>query len=78
MVLGRIKIGDLIALTDFVRKNGMSIEFWNVEKEVMIEKVCFDNKEACNKAFEVIWSNFSAYGYCDIDRINRKTGLVMR
>lgn len=78
MVLGKIKTGDLMVLTDFVRKNGMSIEFWNVKKEVLIEMVCFDNKEACDKAFETIWNNLSAYGYCDIDRINKKTGLVMR
>lgn len=78
MVLGKIKTGDLMVLTDFVRKNGMSIEFWNVKKEVLIEMICFDKKEACNKAFETIWNNLSAYGYCDIDRINKKTGLVMR
>ena len=78
MVLGKIKIGDLMVLTDFVRKNGMSIEFWEVKKELFQSIVCFDNKEACDKAFETIWNNLSAYGYCDIDRINKKTGLVMR
>lgn len=78
MVLGKIKTGDLMVLTDFVRKNGISIEFWNVKEKALIEEVCFDNKEACDKAFEVIWTNLSAYGYCDIDRISRKTGMVMR
>lgn len=78
MFLGKIKTGDLMVLTDFVRKNGMSIEFWDVKKELLIEKVCFNNEEACDKAFEVIWNDLSAYGVCNIDRINRKTGSVIR
>ena len=76
--LGKVKIGDLMTLTDFIRKDGVSIEFWDLNEEVMIEKIVFDNEDACKKAFEVIWTNLSAYGYCDIDKISRKTGMVMR
>lgn len=79
MVLGKVKIGYIMASVVAVRKefnrDGAYILF---DMDFGVEKICFHNDVACDNAFEVIWNNLSAYGYCDIDRISRKTGMVMR
>lgn len=81
--LGKIKFDGLMRIVDSITKDDMNmcINIWYKDNSGImrqLRQIDFDNQEACNKAFEIIWTNLSAYGYCDLDRINRKTGLVMR
>lgn len=77
MVLGKVKYEDYILLVKTIERSGNFIIF-DREDGISMITMYFENEDASKSAFLTIWNNLVSYGYCDLDKINKKTGMVMR
>ena len=79
MVLGKAKYKNVMGVVSYIHI--MQSENWTIVvhfEGTYRKDIKFDTEEACKQAFETIWDDLSRRGYCDLDRFNTKTGMVMR
>ena len=79
MVLGKAKYKNVMGVVSYI--HCMCNDGWTIVvhfEGTYRKDIEFDTEEACKQAFETIWDDLSRRGYCDLDRFNKKTGMVMR
>ena len=77
MVLGRIKYDGYMGVVDAADRIKNTIVF---SKGLVDNLLCieFNSEAACEVAFNNIWKQFNINGCCDLDNVNKVTGMVMR
>ena len=79
MVLGKVKYENVMGMVNHIHY--VNTGNWTIVIHfdgTYRKELVFDNEKACKNAFDEIWSVLIRKGYCDLDLINKKTGMVMQ
>lgn len=77
MVLGKVKYEDYMGVIDAVDRLNDIIVFskGNIDNLLCMH---FESEEACKIGFENICKDLALHDCCNLDKISKKTGMVMR